>query len=335
MNKYLKSSSKIFAYILAIFALFLFFGRFYSYGLGATLIFLRWVIVILCFAMMIVLRFQNSKLIIYTLLGIVFLYSIEWTWYHIQYQSPKLVEEPSLERQAKFLTQNLKFLGGDDDKTLNTLFEENADVLVVQELTPEWKDKILLRFDSIYPYLALHPMNGTNGLGIFSKFKINSSKIVYSTANRLMAQSALLDIHGEEVNLYNIQLSPTQEFKRSGDEILTLYNTNIKARQKEWKHLDQLITYETSKNSKIVIMGDANTLDFELLYRQIRKKFIDVFGFTGVNMGLNYPYNVHYPPFPIVRFDYIFVNENITPIASELIESSGSDHLPFNAVLEF
>ena len=76
---------------------------------------------------------------------------------------------------VRFMSANLRYGHADPDAVVK-LARERADVLAVQELTPEEANRLSAAgLDREFPHRALQPREGPAGVGIWSRYPIAGS----------------------------------------------------------------------------------------------------------------------------------------------------------------
>jgi endonuclease/exonuclease/phosphatase (EEP) superfamily protein YafD len=67
------------------------------------------------------------------------------------------------------MTYNVNFGLGGDASTIDAIRAGGADVVFLQETTPEWEDALRARLAGLYPYMAFRHGGGAGGLGVMSR----------------------------------------------------------------------------------------------------------------------------------------------------------------------
>ena len=67
------------------------------------------------------------------------------------------------------LTYNVNFGLAGDETTLQTLTGTDADLVLLQETTPEWETVVRARVKTTWPYQTWHHSAGAGGLAVLSK----------------------------------------------------------------------------------------------------------------------------------------------------------------------
>lgn len=75
-------------------------------------------------------------------------------------------------------TFNLYFPGAHDAQTLEAVGETAADVIFLQEVSPEWETLLRQRYARSYPHQLFAATAGAGGLGALSRFPIESERSI-------------------------------------------------------------------------------------------------------------------------------------------------------------
>lgn len=144
--------------------------------LGTALIMFRWIL------MALVTFFLYLAVIRRTSIYIIFALTISLGGTLIEYSFNKFIEA-SLESgetsiDISLMTYNVFFKNVRPDSSISKIKTCNPDILVVQELTPQWETKLAKTIGRSYPYQSLLPLSGTHGIGVFSKHPIMNTQLL-------------------------------------------------------------------------------------------------------------------------------------------------------------
>lgn len=223
------------------------------------------------------------------------------------------------------LTYNLKSQADDLDAALDTIFDADADVVALQELSQPMADALATALADAYPYQAHHAMPGNPipGQGLLSRYPIVTD--AYWRVNLAM-QRVTLDVAGTTVALYNAH--PPQPISQNGFAMRAEDTSDLLARAGR-------------ETGPVILMGDFNMSDQSEDYGRLSAVYQDAYHAAGWGMGFTFPATVPYfgggryaPSFfslvpPLIRLDYVFHNSAFTTVDAQVWpESGGSDHLP-------
>lgn len=220
------------------------------------------------------------------------------------------------------MSYNLYFKNKNQEHSIAIIRKTNPDILFVQELTPNWASKIERNLSELYKYKLVKPLNGTHGIGIYSKFKISNQKFLLNTSRKPYAQSVNLYVEDKSIQLINVHLASPAMAVENKDKFFSLFKSNYKTRKHQIIKLNE---FENRKFDCQLLVGDLNTLQSEPIFKRLKLNWVNS------NNGLlrwiyfNFPHSSKI--IPIVTLDYILGRGNLKFIESKVIEGGSSDHL--------
>lgn len=219
---------------------------------------------------------------------------------------------PPTFQELKVLTYNINLAPPDLQGITNDIREIDADIVAIQELTPESANIFESQLAVQYPYRALHPVRGFHGQGILSKYPITEDDFwkIY-----LGHQRVQIDVYGQAIAVYNVHpvhhIVPSRGFDVS-------YRT---------EEVNVFLQKANQENIPVLIVGDMNMTDQSRDYQNITHTYQDAYKQVGYGMGTTFP--AHLPIPSLLRIDYVFHSDAFTPLIAEVLRSSGgSDHRP-------
>jgi len=214
----------------------------------------------------------------------------------------------------------------DPDSLAAALRDSGADLIGLQELSPEQADRLETDLAGDYPYQVLYPL-GFGGRGLISRYPITGHYLFYPKKEYFPYLIATVDIDGTPLTVIVYHIKPAV-FLVQG------LKTRLSA---EWP-LDKALIGTAQSLAPTVILGDFNTVDQSDKYRQLRQAgLIDAFREAGRGFGLTFPARADgwrsLPDLPLLRIDYIWVTGDIDVSRAWVGDRTGSDHLPVQAEL--
>lgn len=304
-------------------SLFLVFGQAY-YWLGVGLNFSRWFLVVLGIGFTYIAykkaQPNRQKLLFVSVLFLL----VDWGFHRVQYQS---LDDPESAKEISVMSYNVFFKNGYPKQALHLITASHPDVLLIQELTPAWHQRLLQRFGKQYPYRIAKPLKGTHGIGIYSKYPISQVHYLNNSSHLPIAQSVRLKLENRWIQLTNMHLASPSRAVEHPKQFKKYMEANAKLRISQFDRLKQHVEKYKGKTTAQLIIGDANTLPYEPLYRNIRKSYDDIHSRVGGAWGWTFP-NTAKVPFPFLRLDYALVKGKVKPISMNVLEGGSSDHLP-------
>jgi endonuclease/exonuclease/phosphatase (EEP) superfamily protein YafD len=204
---------------------------------------------------------------------------------------------------------------------------QNADVVALQELTWPMAQAAERELSDRYPYQYVSLDTWSLGMGILSRYPLRP----LPDAIELRRQRVELDVDGRTVTLVNVHLSSPDYFTFSPPQLYRLslpggYSPYFRDREGP-----VLLRELDSISGPLVVVGDFNTGERELLYDAFRQRLRDAYRETAWGFGFTYPVERTYfgvrLPLPVVRIDYIWSGGGVEPIAAHTeCNTAGSDH---------
>ncbi|MEL6182394.1 MAG: endonuclease/exonuclease/phosphatase family protein [Myxococcota bacterium] len=238
---------------------------------------------------------------------------------------------------AVVLTANLRNIPNRPDDTMRALRDAQADLLVIQEVTPAWASLLEQHFTSTHPHRLYWPHSGgTHGFALLSKWPLTNHELLYAAGRKLpFAQASLLTLpHGRVVHLINVHfLSPSGPLRNERHRLYSALKGNAAVRKRQWEQVQAYIDAHP-KSCPSLIVGDLNTLEFEPLHRQVTQTHVDVFRHLNWTPGWTWPVNRTDLPWLVARIDYILASPEIAVDHARVVETGGSDHHMVRAVVQ-
>ena len=209
------------------------------------------------------------------------------------------------------------------DTALQTILEYNADIVLLQEA----RGDITPMLDA-YEYSYLQVMDAGCEHGIFSRFPLKDSGLVDLAGMKNQRAEVLLP-DDTNIALYNLHLyMPLNE---NEDQFLLLRYDETRRNQQ----IQELLDLVASETIPVIVGGDFNMSEYSLIYNDLNAVMRDAYRETNYTFGFTFPAGAFeelgdYLP-PILRLDYLWTSDDLTPIRAALGTPLGSDHLPLIA----
>jgi vancomycin resistance protein VanJ len=204
--------------------------------------------------------------------------------------------------------------------TARDLAASGADVLALEEITPQAKPLYEEGLAKAYPY---HTVQGT--VGLWSKLPLSDTRPV--------------DIKLDFRPLADIKMDSTRALRTTAatdQGPLTVYVAHLgsarvypragfwtESRDKSAQALGKAIAAE--QNERVVLLGDLNGTTDDRAFADITSQLRSAQEAAGDGFGFSWP-----AMFPVVRIDQILVR-GVEPESSWALPATGSDHLPVAA----
>lgn len=204
--------------------------------------------------------------------------------------------------------------GRADAEAIAALADDRADVLMVQELTPEAARRLQAAgIERTFPHQVLEPRKEAAGAGVYSRYPMTTSahigglqRVMVST--RLKINGVTIDPTVASVHLASPWPHPVDGWRRDLDELPAV--------------LDELAA--ESDDGAILVGGDFNaTIDMRPFRRLLTGGYRDASEQAGEGRQFTFPSNWHVPPF--MGLDHV-LTRNATAVSTETVTVPGSDH---------
>jgi endonuclease/exonuclease/phosphatase family metal-dependent hydrolase len=322
----LNTFSKIFIVLFSSAIIILVFCR-NHFIFGTVLIVGKWIFVILSiyFTRLSFTRISHKwlKCLLYSSIAIL---TIELAFSYFQTYD---INNSSTEVKLSLMSYNLFFKNQSPNQVIKIIKQNNPDILVVQELTPKWRSYLRNTIKKKYPFQKLKAMNGTHGLGVYSKFPIKHSNYL-SSSNRPYAQVCEINILKKNIQIINTHLASPAIAVENPDNFIPLFSKNYQLRVDQFQRINK--EKNVKKFDAQIIIGDLNTTKYEPIYRTIRNSWSDLNSTKGSIFNYNFPNTSKVKP--IIMLDYIFLRGNISGEEFKVIKGGSSDHLAIKGIVK-
>lgn len=253
---------------------------------------------------------------------------------------PRAEEPPPGAETLELLTYNLFARQGDFSVIDAVIRDADADIVALQEISLQARNRFPEAFSDLYPYTAFYATgHATAGMGLMSRYPITEETFWQSdyVPFPLGFLRATLDIDGTPITLYNAH--PTHPGMAG-----SFFDPTNRGRE-----IADLLNRAAQDTGIVLLAGDFNMPDQSEDYAEITRQYQDAYHEVGWGMGWTFPdknggtpgvYNVTsladlIPIFPILRLDYVFYRGSIQALQAEVWPTSGtSDHHPLWVQLE-
>lgn len=238
---------------------------------------------------------------------------------------PRMIRGSACERdqpaELQVMTYNLSSGIAPATDLIEVINHSGADIVALQEFTPEHVSILQAGFEDVYPYHILHG-EGFSGIGLLSRYPITQHEIFNITSDRTYIE-AVIKVDNRLLRVYSAH--PHVAF-------------NIGKSEQEGRREMEGLVQRIAGAENTILMGDFNFTDQNVGYQVlIQAGLVDVHRAAGWGFGSTYPKKAWSEGnrFPLVRIDYILVSDDFCPQRAWVGEDGGSDHLPVLARLSW
>jgi endonuclease/exonuclease/phosphatase family metal-dependent hydrolase len=210
----------------------------------------------------------------------------------------------------------------DPIKTTDAIEKSKAEVLILQESTPQWEKVFRKRFGQLYPYQDYEHTKNGGGKAILSKFPIIKKGRIPSAFGWYPVQADLIQVPSGVVQIVNVHLTPTfVPHPIPGMKKVTSFAAPNQRLQEIYHFLNYL-----KKNVPTIIAGDFNESD-----KGFALRYLSQHGFQDAILRNKSFFTWHHQFGPIVvrrRLDHVFYSPTLEPFRVQTLFEGGSDHYP-------
>lgn len=223
------------------------------------------------------------------------------------------------------------------------LHEQDADIVLFQEIPPAWSGVGVETLKDLYPYQVSQTEAVRSwGQATLSKYSILSTEDFDLEGDGTGShQRLIVDVDGEQVAVYNIHTyMPTRENPRFylpishfSVGLALAYDDNARNHQ-----IRNLLARLESEPLPYIVGGDFNMSDNAVIYDSVAARMRDSFREGATGLGGTWPVGerVNLPNWipPLIRIDYVWHSEAFRSTSAATGPRLGSDHLPVIVELE-
>ena len=232
------------------------------------------------------------------------------------------------------------------DTVFNYIKRQNADIVCLQEDVDTWRQFLMQRYETIYPYndtTILHKNAQTfNGVGIHTRFPIIRKERIWYESNTNGSIAYYLNTGRDTLLVINnhlegthLSLAERDNYKRilqgkmerdtARAESMFLIEKLGQNNAKRATQADAVHRYiEAHKQYPIIVCGDFNDTPISYTRRTIAQGLTDCFQETGRGLGLSYNQKGFY-----FRIDHVLCTPDLQPYNCQIDDKmDASDHYP-------
>jgi len=269
---------------------------------------------------------RNSKQLYWPIVAGILIFV--WLWGPL-FTTTELVDSNG--PRLRVMSFNVLGRSGSHEPILDSILAEDADVLLLQEVTSSTASILSGRLAEDYPYQILRAGAQASGMGVLSRYPIKEMDISIAGNWNGRPQVISLDWMGQEIALVNFHTVST------GSVWPRWVRRTFERREEDLKSLADFAE-EQSKSGPVIVAGDANATHLNEAYKFLANVLQDTWMESGSGIGNTFPgpvtddssfarISLFRIPYWLVRIDYIFASAHWQSEATWLAEfNGGSDH---------
>lgn len=186
------------------------------------------------------------------------------------------------------------------------LREQNADVVVIQELDPKWRTA-LQGFTGSYPHRLIEPRRGATGMALLSRYPLDGAKINLEADADWFYITATAEVDGRKLDLTAIHPPPPIGGRRSSTR----------------NRIMKEVGYRGAAHGPHIVLGDFNCTPWSPHFRKLRKAT----GTRDAALGQGVMFTWYPSVLPVaIPIDHVLVSPEISVHDYQVGPNLGSDH---------
>lgn len=235
-------------------------------------------------------------------------------------------EEPA-GPHVKIVTWNVNWGMPQPNETLRILRNINADIICLQETTPDWERFLSISLKGTYPFMNFRHEGGAGGQALFSKKSIKELEYILPAEGWFPGWVNEFETDIGSIQILSVHLHPTLNNK--GSFSVGAYLSTPEIRLGEIQTLFPHLKKETAT----IVLGDFNEGDSSNATEWAVKQ-----GYTDALAEFDYSANTCEWQTSYItlkkRFDHILYSKELYCLNAMVIHGGGSDHFPVVAMFE-
>ncbi len=207
---------------------------------------------------------------------------------------------------------------------LDAIAAASADLVCLQEMTPDFADLFEARFASVYPHRVLVPGPGVHGIGLAGRFPLTDARLLTLGLPYLPAVASTMQTAAGPVRVACVHLVPPLARFGGYDSMTDRYYLNRSIRMDQARALLQHID---SAAMPAIVVGDMNEWEGQAALAILAEAgFRNACGVPGSRCAATWPGDVGYG-LAIARVDHI-LGRGVEFRRAAVLNAGGSDHYP-------
>lgn len=227
-------------------------------------------------------------------------------------------------QSLRVLSVNLLMVNDQTGPMANGIRQANADVVLLQEYTPQWHEALVKELGSMYPHRIGVQQDDSFGVAVYSRIPwVDKPQTDLPIGKWGVPElHASVKVGQQIVDFYNIHLLPPR---------------NLMYTQEHLIQVDDLTRYladHASPGRKIVVGGDFNFTGQMIQSHQMTGiGLADAYEQTRSGRGASWPVNSIFRFVPGIQLDHLYLGPGVRCKDIAYGDANGSDHLSLLADL--
>ena len=246
----------------------------------------------------------------------------------------QLNNQPESDSNLKVLTYNVRYFYDDSDGIISILKQENADIVLIQEMGPQPEWIIQQGFDN-----QKHYFEDFNSLGIASKYPIITAQrfrtkpyptsFCYADIALPTDTVRVINFYLESLHIDQREVKNTEFNSKAKNTGLSLARKMVRASKIHQNQIAEIRDFIHNSPHPVILAGDMNAVPGSYEYYTLKRGFNDTFRSKGKGFGSTFP-GFKFP----LRLDYIMTSPEFEIKNHRIHTVNYSDHYPVVAELK-
>lgn len=232
-------------------------------------------------------------------------------------------------RPLRLMTYNLNYGNPDPKSALDAIARADADVVLLQEITSEWKRALEERFANAYPH-AIYRIHtrAAGGLAVLSKLPIHAEELFASPERGWFpAERLVLDTSFGPLQVLHVHLRPAID----GGSWIKGFMTTPPLRRREIESY----WHKVMKDLPTVVAGDFNEDTTGLAIKYLTMRGLSRVDTKGPTTW-HYQVTNHGKTSDVLKLDidHVMVDKRLAARDGTVLDEGASDHRPVVVTIE-
>lgn len=235
---------------------------------------------------------------------------INWAYVLPYYSGTPRHHSKSTTAPFRLMLINVERINKNYEAVTKAIAEARADIIVVQEFTPAWRDQ-LQGLNAEYPFYEPIPRSDGGGMALFSRYPLTGVEVLTLDASTHIAVLTRVNVNGTVVSI--LGLHPPAPV--SSDKFVN--------RNRQFTEAALLLKPITGPK---VLIGDLNTTMWSPYFRELVKD--SGLRDARLGFGLKPSWPMPLPALFQIPIDHCLVSDDIEVLGVRTGGTTGSDHRP-------
>ncbi len=209
----------------------------------------------------------------------------------------------------RLLSLNVHFLNREFQPTLDLVADEQPDVILLMEITPEWAEA-MKPLEAVYGHSHVMPSRRTDGMALYSRFPIAEFTVERCPGINLPTLIAAIDAPNGRVTIVG-----THPASPGNARLFEARNIQL-AMVADWA---------AERRGPVILLGDLNTTSWSPYFRDL----VSASGLRDTRYGFGVEPTWPWLPLPLrIPIDHCLVTPHFGVVARRVGPDVGSDHRP-------